>query len=136
MDTPVSPYHAYLKPHATTAATKLAAPVTEFVTFYFPSSISSDDKKDFDEAMASFLDAPQQHADGFRGASTGWIVEEVEHASVGKGRGYVAALGWNSVEAHMAFRETDEFKKAIAPIREKAKGSVMYHIKFQEKSGI
>ncbi len=133
LDGALSIHHANLKPQPPSAsASSFPAPVTELVTFYFPSSTSSSDKTDFDNAVSKFSKVPQQHADGFRGFCGGWIVEEVEHASVGKGCGYVAAVGWDSVDAHMAFRETKEFKEAIVDLRGRAKGSVMYHVKFQE----
>ncbi len=54
------------------------------------------------------------------------------HGIFGKGRAYVLALGWDSVDAHMAFRETKEFTDAIVHVREKIKGAAMYHVKFQE----
>lgn len=94
--------------------------------------MSSDDRTRFRNIMIDFGKVVRQHAKGFRGMSSGWIVEEVEHPSVGTGFGYAAALGWDSVEAHMAFRETQEFKNAIGQVRSGSKGAVMYHVKFQE----
>lgn len=125
--------HAYLEPLSpATGAARFSAPVTEFVTFYLPPSISSDEKTNFHKIMSDFGKVVRQHAKWFRGMSCGWIVEEVEHPSVGTGFGYAAALGWDSVGAHMAFRETQEFKDAIGQVRSGSKGAVMYHVKFRE----
>lgn len=133
LDGPASIHHAYLRsPSQSGATSSLTAPVTELATFYFPSSISDSEQKEFDDTAATFNEVVEKHAEGCRGISGGWAVEEVEHASVGKGRAYVLALGWDSVDAHMAFRETKEFKDAIVHVREKIKGAAMYHVKFQE----
>ncbi|KAI9877432.1 MAG: hypothetical protein M1830_003917 [Pleopsidium flavum] len=134
LDGAVSIHHAILKPQSSsTVASRFSAPVTEIVTFYFPSSTSASDKSDIEDAVSKFSKAPQQHAEGFRGLSGGWIVEKVEHASVGEGWGFVGVAGWDSLDAHMAFRETKEFKEAIMDLRNRAKGTAMYHVKLQEK---
>lgn len=106
--------------------------MTQLVTFYLPSSMSAEDKNSFHAKMIEFGKVIQQHAKGFRGTSSGWVVEEVEHPSVGIGLGYVAAVGWDSVEAHMAFRETEEFKNAMGQMGGGVKGAEMYHVKFLE----
>ena len=125
--------HACIEPLAsTTLATRFSAPVTEFVTFYLPSSTSSDDKTAFHNKTSELAKVFQQHAKGFRGVSGGWIVEEVEHPTVGTGCGYAVAVGWDSVEAHLAFRETQEFKDAIGQVVDQTKGAEVYHVKFQE----
>ncbi len=94
--------------------------------------MSAEDKTSFHAKIIEFGKVIQQHAKGFRDTSSGWIVEEVEHPSVGTGLGYVAAVGWDSVEAHMAFRETEEFKNAMGQMGGGVKGAEMYHVKFQE----
>lgn len=125
--------HACFDPLApATVATRFSAPVTEFATFYLPSATSDDEKKGFNDKMVGFGRLIQQHAKGFRGTSSAWIVEEVEHPSVGTGFGYAVAVGWDSVEAHSAFKETQEFKDAIGQVGGLFKGAVMYHVKFQE----
>ncbi len=103
------------------------------MTFYFPSSVTEDEKTAFEDATSTLCDVLGKHAEGFRGASKGWVVEEVEHSAVGKGYGYVVAVGWDSVDAHMAFRETGEFKGAIGQIRERATATVMFHVPFQTR---
>ncbi len=50
----------------------------------------------------------------------GWIIEDVPHGSFfgegHKGKVFLACIGWDSVVAHMKFRETDDFKKTIRPL--------------------
>ena len=134
MDGPPSIHHAHIEPlPPATAASRFSAPVTEFVTFYLPSETSEADKNEFHEGMTEFGKVFQEHADGFRGTSTGWAVEELEHPSVGTGLGYVVVVGWDSVDAHMAFRETNEFKDAMGKLGSKIKGAVMHHVKFQQR---
>ena len=125
--------HACFEPLApATVASRFSAPVTEFVTFYLASSTSSEDKTKFHDTVMDFGKVFQQHAKGFRGMSTGWIVEEVEHPSVGTGIGYAIAVGWDSVEAHNAFTETQESKDAMGRLGSSWKGAQMHHVKFQE----
>lgn len=125
--------HACFEPLApATVASRFSAPVTEFATFYLPSSTSDDEKKEFNDKMVGLGEVIQRHAKGKGGTSSAWIVEEVEHPSVGTGIGYAVAVGWESVEAHSAFKETQEFKDAIGQVGGLFKGVVMYHVKFQE----
>jgi len=42
-------------------------------------------------------------------------------------------VGWESIDAHMKFRETDRFKKSIAPMREGLKGMTACHVTMQER---
>ena len=104
----------------------LAAPVTEFATFYLQlGTATTDFASRVRDAMGEF----RAHATGYVGASWGFSHEEVEHESLGgeKGRACVLVLGWDSVDAHTAFRGTEVFKRAMGPVREMFKGSQMYH---------
>ena len=127
-------YHVNLTPHPPSAAvSSTSSPVTEALTLYFPSSISSSEQASFEENFKKFIQALEKHAEGFRSASGGWVVEEVEHESVeGKGKAFFAALGWESVEKHVAFRDTQEFKDNIGLLRDGPKGIEVHHVKFQE----
>ena len=76
----------------------------------------------------------KEHAEGFRSAIGGWVVEEQEHESVdGKAKAYVSASGWDSIEKHQAFRERRDkppFRDAMQKLGEKA--AEMHHVIFQE----
>jgi hypothetical protein len=53
----------------------------------------------------------------------GWVKEELENAEKfdGKTKGYYVAFGWESVEAHMKYRETQAFKDTIPAFKAVAK---------------
>lgn len=60
-------------------------------------------------------------AEAYRGSAGGWSVEtDVPQSgdAAKKGKVYVAVIGWASVDAHHAFRETKEFKDNIHLLRE------------------
>lgn len=47
-------------------------------------------------------------------------------------RAYVAVIGWESVERHLAFRETEAFLKAVDPLRKATTGAELYHVAFRQ----
>ena len=59
-------------------------------------------------------------------------MEEVQHEG-SPATAFVATLGWESVDLHLAYRNTKEFQESIVPIREGCKGRVFHHVKFQEE---
>ena len=135
IDGKISLNHANFTPHPPSAAVG-RAPVTERLTLFFSADISEDDMKKFDENIQKFLGILKENAgDGFKAASSGWIVEEMEHEGIeGKARAITGVIGWESVEAHMAFREHPAFKENVGLVRgDKVKGSKVHHVKFQEK---
>ena len=73
---------------------------------------------------------------GYHGALYGEVMEKiVRHKDVGKegvkeGSAVVAMLGWDSKEAHLAFRETELFKENIWLLREKTGGAEVGHVPF------
>ena len=70
--------------------------------------------------------------DGFKGAAGGWIFEEREFGDEKKvGKAVVLALAWESVDAHMKFRETDDFTTNIGGLREGTIGAEMHHVTFK-----
>lgn len=107
-----------------------SAPVTELATFYLDSKSSS-----FESNARKFEEAVEGGSvEGYLGSSSGWSVEEVEHEKLGagsKGKAYMLAIGWQSKEAHMAFRETETFKNNIGLLREGPKGAEMHHVAFK-----
>lgn len=127
VDGPFSMYHANLTPHPPTAAVGTASPVTEVLTCYF-------EKEDdgFESKVNQLIKVISENAEGFKAASGGWVIEDVEYEGK-KGKAYVGVLGWESVEAHMSFRETQAFKDNIHLLRGDPLGMEVHHTKFAEK---
>ncbi|KAL1643709.1 hypothetical protein SLS58_004724 [Diplodia intermedia] len=117
-------------------AVTTAAPVTELVSFYFPPTYATDD---FVGPWADFARAAAEHAEGLRGSAGAWADEDaVEHASLkkgeegeGRGRLFLALIGWESVDAHMAYRDTAAFKESIVKLRALVSGIEMHHVDFK-----
>lgn len=71
-------------------------------------------------------------------ATGGWLVDDVKHKALGEndeegsGKGFFAAIGWNSVDEHMAFRDTQAFADAIPLMRTNASAVDMHHTKFRK----
>lgn len=104
-------------------ATAAVAPIVEMLTLYFPSEI---DQENVDATLLNFIQTIADNSKGFVGRTTGWVVEELEHDKVdGKAKAYAVAIGWESLEAHIAYRETQTFKDEIVKVRAIAKGSVV-----------
>ncbi|KAK4553379.1 hypothetical protein LTR86_009436 [Recurvomyces mirabilis] len=107
-----------------------AAPATEIATFYFDGEPPSNYLEDV-EKCAKII---EKEADGFLGAAVGITYETLEKEGV-KGKAAVLAVGWQSKEAHMAFRETQCFKDNIHLLRGGAKKITMWHVQFMEYQG-
>ena len=122
-------YHTTMPPTAPLTG-PATAPTTELASLYFELSYR---QADFDASWAEFARLCNENAKGFHGCTGGWSIEDVEREDIdgGKARVFLAALGWDSVEAHMAFRETPAFKEAIPLLRGKAKAIEVHHVKFQ-----
>ncbi|KAL8805413.1 MAG: hypothetical protein Q9182_001979 [Xanthomendoza sp. 2 TL-2023] len=127
--------HAHFSPHPPSVAVSgTVAPVTEMIAHHFSSDISDDDRASFESNMKKFAQLLEEKAAGFKGFAGGWVVEDIEHAEVGgKTKTWQSCVGWQSVEAHMAFRETEEFKDNVHLIRpEYKKAASVHHTKFTE----
>lgn len=126
-------YHVALEPHPPETALG-RAPATEILAMYYPSSISSADQ---DGHTANMKTVGEKFAsiEGFKGVSGGWSVEDdiaydpsavsmaTEGATAQKAKVFLAVIGWQSVEAHMAGRQTDVFKE-YAPLLRKTGGTL------------
>ncbi|KAL8736773.1 MAG: hypothetical protein Q9166_000139 [cf. Caloplaca sp. 2 TL-2023] len=126
--------HAHFTPHPPSVAVSgTNVPVTEMITHYFSADISESERSSFESGMKEFHQVLKK-AEGFKGFAGGWVVEELEHKEVeGKTKSWQSCIGWQSVEAHMAFRETKDFKDNVHLIRsEFKKASTMHHTKFKE----
>jgi len=119
--------HVDFKPPG--AVTKVfSAPVTEMATFYFEG-----------EPPADYIDGvhklnqtvTKEEIAGYLGIAVGKTHEEVEKDGV-KGHAMVAAIGWQSVDAHMEFRNTRTFKDIIPLLRSTSKGVEMHHVQFMQ----
>ena len=134
VDGKISKIHANFSPYPPAAAIS-RAPVTERLTLYFPADISESETKSFEDNVKKFLKIVEDKAgDGFIAASSGWVLEEVDHESVkGKAKAITGVIGWTSVEAHMAFREQPAFKENIWLLKDGVKGAEVHHVKFEER---
>lgn len=118
--------HYELNPNDLAAAA--SAPVTELATTFLPIKSSS-----FSSNIEQFANVLTKHAQGFLGIAHGWSVEEVEHDSLGagiQGRACLLAIGWQSVDHHMAFKETAAFQESLHLFKE-VKSVEMHHVGFQ-----
>lgn len=105
----------------------VSAPVTEIATVFL-----LDKTESFDNNMNSFARILDEHAEGFLGCAHSWILEDVEHESLGagvKGKAYILAIGWSSTSAHLAFKKTSAFEKALELWKD-ALGSEIHHTIF------
>ncbi|KAK0312212.1 hypothetical protein LTR01_003126 [Friedmanniomyces endolithicus] len=105
---PVTPYHVEFRPF-TAFMRATEAPVTEVATFYFDGSAPTgvlDRFTRFREVLN------KQHVSGVLGAAAGLSHEELESEGV-KGTAAVLLIGWESVDAHMAFQKTELFKNSV-----------------------
>lgn len=124
VDGPLTMLHANLTPHPATAALGTASPVTEVLTVYVEK-----EENDFVTKINQLAKVISENADGYKGVAGGWVIEDVEYKGK-KGKAYVVTLGWESVEAHMAFRETAAFKENIHLIRDGPLGMELHHTEF------
>ena len=107
--------------------------VAEHLTFFFSSTLSDFGMSSWEDTFAQFKKVLEQDARGFKAGFGGWIIEELQHERVeGNAKAYGAIFQWESVEKHKMFRQTEEFKKAIGPVRDASKAIQMHHVIFQE----
>ena len=127
--------HVTYEPSPSDALNASAVPMTEIFTGYYQPDISESDRASNESDIGKFLDAIRSHApgNGYRAHSGGWIVENVEYEGK-EAKGYNVAVGWESKEAHMSFRDHEAFKNNIGLLRN-TKGLLgleMYHVKLEE----
>ncbi|KAM0716103.1 hypothetical protein Q7P37_008617 [Cladosporium fusiforme] len=119
--------HIDFQPSASILNNAFSAPVTEIATFYFDAEPNSDWLSNAAKA-AEWL---RKDAKGFLDVAYGITHEVVEYKGV-KGKAAVIAVGWESKEAHMDFRETASFKENIGLLRGDSKAIEMHHVVFME----
>jgi len=119
--------HADFKPEGSLSKT-FSAPVTEMAIFYFEGGPPSDYLEGVDKLQKIF---DEDKPEGYLGASAGITYEELEKDGV-KGKAAVVMIGWQSVDVHMAFRNTQSFKDNIHLLRASAKKIEMNHIAYMQ----
>ncbi|KAL8783780.1 MAG: hypothetical protein Q9213_004396 [Squamulea squamosa] len=131
--------HAHFSPHPPSAAVSgTTAPVTEMITHYFSTSISKSEQSSFESDLKKFARILEEKAKGCTGFAGGWVVEELEHEGVeGKTKSWQSCVGWQSIEAHMAFRGTKDFEDNVYLMRpDFKKATTMHHTKFTEAQNL
>ena len=123
-------WHVNFDPHPPSSV--VGAPMTEIIAHYFASDIPESDKSAFVLDLMKFKDILEENAKGYKGHAGGWVLEELEHKDVeGKAKVWLSIVGWESVEAHMTFRESESFKDNVHLIRPATKKAmVVHHTKF------
>ena len=125
-------FHVSFQPSSPHKVTSNGGQVTEVVVYYFPSDYSEAKMEEFEALWEGFSEHTKK-AEGFTGVTLGWSHEsEIEYATAGKSKVYVGALGWESIDAHMAYRDSKVFSEGAASIRGKATRVEMTHVKFVE----
>ncbi|KAB8235231.1 hypothetical protein ETB97_009507 [Aspergillus alliaceus] len=142
-DTHVSVIFTTLTPSITESDSLTANPVTELVALSFPSSLTPEEQTKLGADLIKFRTALTEMLPEDQRPKS-WAMAQVErpgtleHDKSPSGLVFLLflAVGWESVEAHEAARETGEFKRTITPIREKAIPSVpplrMKHVSFRK----
>jgi len=113
-------FHAHFTPHPPTEAlSDHVSGATEILTAYFPSDYSEADQKTFDDNIRKLVAVVEKEAGTSHKASAGgWVVEELEIPGTSeKGKAYQALIGWQSMEAHMEFRNNKTFQENIPLLR-------------------
>lgn len=119
--------HADFKPDGSLNKT-FSAPVTEMAVFYFEGGPPSDYLEGVEKLNKLF---DEQKPEGFLSLSAGITYEEVEKDGI-KGKAAVLTIGWQSVDQHMAFRNTQMFKDNIHLLRSTSKKIQVNHIAFMQ----
>ena len=121
-------YYVYFDPQPPPAV--FESPAVEKFIAYFPATSNSADRENWEVRFKRFLTI-LPGAEGYKNHATGWVLEEVDHEKVeGKVKPWITAIGWESVEAHKAFRETVLFKDNVGLLREGPTAAEMHHLTF------
>lgn len=127
-------YHCALAPHPPTTALGVNTPICEILTVYFPASVSDSTRSEFESRLKKLVSVMESNAsaEAYRGSAGGWSVENdvSRDGSDDKCKVFLALLGWESVDAHKSFSQTQEFKDNIYLLREAegVVGTTMSHV--------
>ncbi|CAN9132425.1 unnamed protein product [Alternaria alternata] len=126
-------FHVKFPAEYSTSDNPFTMPVTECINAYFPPDYHQDQySSQFSKFRAQAAEMPQSGAKGVFG---GWSVEPHQHENLGEGvngKLFAGFIGWPDVEAHMAFRKTEDFARIIPLLREGHKGMKVWHVAFQQ----
>jgi len=125
-----SMYHAPLVPPQS-AIKVFMAPTVEIVTMYCSSEISEGEKKKCSQNFETFLKQLMVDAEGIVAEVNGWVIEQTDFKDE-KALAFVCCIGWESIEKHVAHRQTKSFMETIHLLRSGTIGSEMHHVKFDE----
>jgi hypothetical protein len=95
----------------------LLSPVVEIMRAYFPPTVSDEARAGATAKWQQFVDKALNTCTDVRGISSGWGLEKdfpMHGDKEGqKAAAFVALIGWDSVDDHMRFRETKEYKDHV-----------------------
>jgi len=121
--------HVDFKPENEIHDKALTAPVTELATFIFPGAVPDS----YEAGVLKFHEANlEAKVAGYQGAAYGFTHEEVTLEDGKKGKAVVLAIGWDAVDSHLKFRETQTFKDHIHLLTDGISGAEMIHVQFLE----
>ncbi|KAJ5129641.1 uncharacterized protein N7515_005680 [Penicillium bovifimosum] len=140
---PVTSLYVTLSPPISDTETLTKNRVTELCTLLFPGDYDVADLRELNADLNNFRTALVEQlppSAGPRSWSMGHVdrPSKVPHERSPDGQAFMhfLAVGWDSIHAHMKAKETDEFKKSIAPLREKMLGPIpgleLKHVSFQK----
>jgi hypothetical protein len=128
---PPSMFHAHLTPHPPTKA--FEAPVVEALTIYFHAGLTETEKQAYYQNFKNFMEQTIVDAKGLVAEAHGWVVEELEKEGK-KQKAFMCFIGWDSVDMHMKYRETESFKECIHLLRDGSEAIEMHHVKFADSA--
>ncbi|KAI0121731.1 hypothetical protein BJ170DRAFT_599896 [Xylariales sp. AK1849] len=131
---PTTPYHVAFDPNPPTALDnedgKGKSKVTEVLHVYFSADLTVVQQQANLAAVQDFIDKAKPVAKGISGETAhGFVLEELDYKGE-KCRALVAVVGWDSIDAHHAFRDSEEFSK-LSPLfagLEGLKGREVWHV--------
>ncbi|KAJ5595042.1 uncharacterized protein N7459_001250 [Penicillium hispanicum] len=132
-----------LSPSIVDSDTLTSNPVTELCPLAFPGSLTIPERKQLDGNLINFRTALMEQLPQAE-APKSWAMGHVDRPSTvphekspsGDAIMHLLTVGWESVEAHMKAKQTEQFVQSIAPIREKmlspVPGLEMKHVSFKK----
>ena len=125
-------YHAQFSPFPPSAP--LEAPITALVTFYgFPSNEEAVTNKMF-RKMYEGWERLVKEAPGHLATAAGFTLEDVDGPSgdkVEKAKAFMVVIGWDSIDSHTSFRETEAAKMAFAQLKQQSGSVEVHHVEFK-----
>ena len=112
MDGTSSVHHASMAPHPPSGAlSNTSSPATEWLTLYTSATDASAHAR-LEHDAKELVTIIEKHGDGYIASAGGWVVEELPlpHDSSTKAKAWVTAIGWQSVEHHHTYTDTQKDK--------------------------